>query len=109
MMLQVTEKAAEKVKYFAQTMPEAEGKPLRIFIEGGGCSGFQYGFTFDDRQEGDTVIEAHGITVVVDPLSAQYLAGATVDFVEDFRGAGFVVDNPNAVRSCGCGHSFAVE
>lgn len=108
-MLRLTEKAVEKVRYFAANMPEAQGKPLRIFIEGGGCSGFQYGFTFDDQQEGDTVIEAGGITVVVDPLSAQYLAGATVDFVEDFRGAGFVVDNPNAVRSCGCGHSFAVE
>ncbi|MGQ9495027.1 MAG: iron-sulfur cluster insertion protein ErpA [Thermoanaerobaculaceae bacterium] len=108
-MLQLTEKAAEKVRYFAETMPEANGKALRIFIEGGGCSGFQYGFTFDDRQDGDTVIEAHGITVLVDPLSAQYLTGATVDFIEDFRGSGFVVENPNAVRSCGCGHSCAVE
>ncbi|MGQ9751037.1 MAG: iron-sulfur cluster insertion protein ErpA [Thermoanaerobaculaceae bacterium] len=108
-MLQLTEKAAEKVRYFAETMPEANGKALRIFVEGGGCSGFQYGFTFDDRQDGDTVIEAHGITVLVDPLSAQYLTGATVDFIEDFRGSGFVVENPNAVRSCGCGHSCAVE
>ncbi len=107
-MLQLTEKAVEKVRYFAQNMPEAEGKALRIFIEGGGCSGFQYGFTFDDQQEGDTVIQVQDITVVVDPLSAQYLAGATVDFVEDFRGSGFVVDNPNAVRTCGCGHSFSV-
>lgn len=107
-MLQLTEKAVEKVRHFAQNMPEAEGKALRIFIEGGGCSGFQYGFTFDDQQEGDTVIQVQGITVVVDPLSAQYLAGATVDFVEDFRGSGFVVDNPNAVRTCGCGHSFSV-
>ncbi len=108
-MLTMTEKAVEKVRGFAGQMPEAQGKSLRIFIQGGGCSGFQYGFTFDDRQDGDTVVEASGIEVLVDPMSAQYLAGATVDYIEDFRGSGFVVDNPHAVRSCGCGHSFAVE
>ncbi len=108
-MLNMTEKAAEKVRSFASQMPEAKGKDLRIFIQGGGCSGFQYGFTFDDLQEGDTVVESSGVRVLVDQMSAQYLSGATVDFIEDLRGAGFVVDNPNAVRSCGCGHSFAVE
>ena len=108
-MLTMTEKAAEKVRSFATQMPEAKGKDLRIFIQGGGCSGFQYGFTFDDLQEGDTVVESSGVRVLVDQMSAQYLFGATVDFIEDLRGAGFVVENPNAVRSCGCGHSFAVE
>jgi iron-sulfur cluster insertion protein len=108
-MLTMTEKAAEKVRFYADEMAEAKGKDLRIFVQGGGCSGFQYGFTFDDRQEGDTIVESGGIRVLVDPMSAQYLTGATVDFVEDLRGAGFVVENPNAVRSCGCGHSFAVE
>jgi iron-sulfur cluster insertion protein len=105
-MLTMTDKAAEKVRMYAVQMPEAEGKELRIFIQGGGCSGFQYGFTFDDRQDGDTVIESGGVKVLVDPMSAPYLAGAKVDFVEDLRGSGFVVDNPNAVRTCGCGHSF---
>jgi len=108
-MLSLTEKAVEKVNFFAEQMPEAKGKTLRIFIQGGGCSGFQYGFTFDDQQDGDTVIDASGVNVLVDPMSAPYLDGAKVDFVEDMRGSGFVVDNPNAVRSCGCGHSFSTE
>jgi len=108
-MLTLSERAAEKVRHFAGTMPEAKGKELRIFIQGGGCSGFQYGFTFDDQQDGDTVVESGGVKVLVDPMSAPYLSGASVDFVEDFRGSGFVVDNPNAVRTCGCGHSFTAE
>lgn len=108
-MIEITERAVEKVRYYAGTMPEAEGKELRIFVQGGGCSGFQYGFTFDDHQEGDTVVEAGGVKVLVDPMSLPYLAGAKVDFVEDMRGSGFVVDNPNASRSCGCGHSFSVD
>jgi iron-sulfur cluster insertion protein len=108
-MVTLTERAADKVRFFAGSMPEAEGKRLRIFIQGGGCSGFQYGFTFDDQQDGDTVVESGGIAVLIDPMSAQYLTGSTVDFVEDFRGSGFVVENPHAVRSCGCGHSFSAE
>jgi iron-sulfur cluster insertion protein len=105
-MLTMTDKAADKVRFYAGQMPEAEGKTLRVFIQGGGCSGFQYGFTFDDAQADDTVVESGGIKVLVDPMSAQYLSGATVDFVEDLRGSGFVVENPNAVSTCGCGHSF---
>jgi len=108
-MLAITDKAVEKVRFYAGQMPEAQGKNLRIFIQGGGCSGFQYGFTFDEKQEDDTIVEAGGIQVLVDPMSAPYLNGAKVDFVEDLRGSGFVVDNPNAVRSCGCGHSFSTE
>jgi iron-sulfur cluster assembly accessory protein len=108
-MVTLTEKAVEKIRFYAGQMPEADGKSLRIFVQGGGCSGFQYGFTFDDKQDGDTVVEADGIEVLVDPMSAPYLDGARVDFVEDLRGSGFVVDNPNAVRSCGCGHSFSTE
>jgi iron-sulfur cluster insertion protein len=108
-MIAMTDKAVEKVRFYAGQMPEADGKNLRIFVQGGGCSGFQYGFTFDEQQDGDTVVEASGIRVLVDPMSAPYLSGATVDFVEDLRGSGFVVENPNAVRSCGCGHSFSTE
>ena len=105
-LLSMTDAAVAKVKYFAGTMPDSQGKPLRIFVQGGGCSGFQYGFTFDDKKEGDTVIQTGGIEVVVDPQSAQYLKDAQVDYVEDFRGAGFSVTNPNATGGCGCGKSF---
>jgi iron-sulfur cluster insertion protein len=105
-LLLLTEKAIEKVKYFAQSMPDSQGKPLRVFVQGGGCSGFQYGFTFDEKHENDNVMEQGGITVVVDPQSAMYLKDATVDYIEDFRGAGFSVTNPNATGGCGCGKSF---
>jgi iron-sulfur cluster assembly accessory protein len=97
----------EKVKDFAGKMPEASGKSLRVFIQGGGCSGFQYGFTFDDQKPNDIVIAAKDISVLVDKTSAGKLHGATVDWLEDFRGAGFSVDNPNATSGCGCGKSFS--
>jgi len=106
-LLSLTEAAIAKVKYFAQTMPDSLNKPLRVLVQGGGCSGFQYGFTFDEKKENDTVMEQGGVTVVVDPQSLTYLKDSTVDYVEDFRGAGFAVVNPNATGgSCGCGKSF---
>ncbi|HEV2235643.1 MAG TPA: iron-sulfur cluster assembly accessory protein, partial [Ktedonobacterales bacterium] len=79
---------------------------LRVFVAGGGCSGLQYGMTLDERQEGDTVVELGGVRVVVDEMSAQYLAGSEIDYVDSLMGAGFTVNNPNAVSTCGCGHSF---
>ncbi len=106
-VLTLTDRAVEKVKDFAAKMPDAAGKALRVFIQGGGCSGFQYGFTFDDRRPTDHVVRARDIEVIVDPASATKLQGATVDFIEDFRGAGFSVENPNATQSCGCGKSFS--
>ena len=106
-LLSLTDAAVAKVKFFAGSMPDSEGKPLRIFVQGGGCSGFQYGFTFDQKKDDDAVIATGGIEVVVDPQSATYLKDAKVDYVEDFRGAGFSVTNPNATGgSCGCGKSF---
>ena len=82
---------------------------LRVYIEGGGCSGFQYGFEFDDAVEDDDTVVANGdVKLVVDPLSIQYLAGGTVDYKEDLQGSRFVIDNPNASSTCGCGASFAV-
>lgn len=105
--LNLTDRAVEKVKDFAARMPEASGKSLRVFIQGGGCSGFQYGFTFDDQKPNDHVLGVKEISVLVDRTSAMKLHGATVDWVEDFRGAGFAVDNPNAASGCGCGKSFA--
>jgi iron-sulfur cluster assembly accessory protein len=79
---------------------------LRIFVAGGGCSGLQYGMTLDETQDGDVVTEIEGIRVLVDEMSSGYISGSTVDYVDSLMGAGFTVDNPNAVSSCGCGHSF---
>jgi len=82
---------------------------LRVFVAGGGCSGFQYGFTFDDSTEdGDSSVENQGVTLVVDPMSVQYLMGAEIDYKEDLQGAQFVIRNPNATTTCGCGSSFTV-
>ena len=82
---------------------------LRVFISGGGCSGFQYGFTFDENiEEGDTRIDKGGVTLLVDPMSVQYLMGAEIDYKEDLEGAQFVIRNPNATTTCGCGSSFSI-
>lgn len=82
---------------------------LRVFVSGGGCSGFQYGFTFDEKKEdGDSSIVNQGVTLVVDPMSVQYLMGAEIDYKEDLQGAQFVIRNPNAATTCGCGSSFTV-
>ena len=82
---------------------------LRVFVSGGGCSGFQYGFTFDEMvEDGDTCVENHGVTLLVDPMSIQYLMGAEIDYREDLEGAQFVIRNPNATTTCGCGSSFSM-
>jgi iron-sulfur cluster insertion protein len=81
---------------------------LRVFVSGGGCSGFQYGFTFDEKiEEGDFCVEKRGVQLLVDPMSAQYLMGAEIDYKEDLQGAQFVIRNPNAKTTCGCGSSFS--
>jgi len=82
---------------------------LRVFISGGGCSGFQYGFTFDETMEdGDSQVENQGVRLIVDPMSVQYLMGAEIDYKEDLQGAQFIIRNPNAQTTCGCGSSFSV-
>jgi iron-sulfur cluster insertion protein len=82
---------------------------LRVFISGGGCSGFQYGFTFDeDVEDGDSQVENQGVTLLIDPMSVQYLMGAEIDYKEDLQGAQFIIRNPNAQTTCGCGQSFSV-
>ena len=82
---------------------------LRVFVQGGGCSGFQYGFTFDENlEEGDIRVENGGVTLLIDPMSIQYLAGAEIDYREDIEGAQFVIRNPNAQTTCGCGSSFSM-
>ena len=103
-----TDAAAQKV---AQLIQEEDNPDLmlRVFISGGGCSGFQYGFTFDDAvEEGDSSVENQGVTLLVDPMSVQYLMGAEIDYKEDLQGAQFVIRNPNASTTCGCGSSFTV-
>lgn len=107
-MLNLTPAAAAKVKDFAEQNAEFQGKAFRVFVEGGGCSGFRYAFVFDDRAPDDATWEVEGVEVALDPVSTQYLRGATVDFIDDLRGSGFVVTNPNAKTSCGCGSSFQV-
>ena len=105
--LSLTESAAAKIKQLLAGEPDVG--VLRIAIEGGGCSGFQYGLGFDrGAQEGDLEYESEGVRVVVDPFSAPYLRGSTVDYLETIQESGFKIDNPNAVASCGCGHSFTV-
>ena len=101
-------RAADKVSKLIEDEGNDELK-LRVFVTGGGCSGFSYGFTFDDDiAQDDTVVQRSGVTMVVDPMSYQYLVGAEVDFREDLQGSQFVVTNPNASSTCGCGNSFAI-
>lgn len=106
--LTFTSAAANKVA----SLIEEEGNPdlmLRVYIQGGGCSGFQYGFQFDETvNDGDTKVVTDGVTLVVDPMSMQYLTGAEVDYTEGLQGAQFVIRNPNASTTCGCGSSFSV-
>jgi iron-sulfur cluster insertion protein len=102
-----TDAAADKVKQLIDEEGNTELK-LRVFVTGGGCSGFQYGFTFDETQaEDDTVVEKSGVTLLIDPMSFQYLAGAEIDYTEGLNGAQFVIKNPNATSTCGCGSSFS--
>ena len=106
--LKFTGSAASKVRELINE-ENNESLMLRVFISGGGCSGFQYGFTFDENTtEGDTIIEKGGVKLLVDPMSIQYLTGAEIDYTEGLEGAQFVIRNPNAATTCGCGSSFAV-
>ncbi len=88
------------------SLPENTGKSFRVFVEEGGCSGMQYGMVFDEKRAGDLASEQHGVEVLVDPVSAQYLRGTVVDFSDALTGGGFKISNPNAKQSCGCGKSF---
>ncbi len=103
-----TANAANKVK--GLIAEEGNDKlMLRVFVTGGGCSGFQYGFTFDENEgEGDTRVTTEGVTLLIDPMSFQYLVGAEIDYTEGLEGAQFVIRNPNATTTCGCGSSFSV-
>ncbi|MBL3826049.1 MULTISPECIES: iron-sulfur cluster insertion protein ErpA [Marinobacter] len=103
-----SDSAVAKVRELIEEEENPELK-LRVFVTGGGCSGFQYGFSFDENQdEEDTVIERDGVFLLVDPMSYQYLVGATIDYQEGLQGSQFVVQNPNASSTCGCGSSFSI-
>jgi iron-sulfur cluster assembly protein len=109
-LITLTPVAARKVKELLAEEPDGDSLVLRVAIQGGGCSGFQYGLGFDSSSvEGDLELELEGVPVVVDPYSAPYLQGATIDFLNTIQESGFKIENPNAVSSCGCGHSFQVE
>jgi iron-sulfur cluster assembly protein len=108
-LVTLTPTAAEKIRELMAEDTDGEMSVLRVAIQGGGCSGFQYGLGFDSGAvEGDEVMELEGVQVVIDPYSAPYLKGATIDFLNGLQESGFKIDNPNAAASCGCGHSFTV-
>ncbi|WPE17991.1 iron-sulfur cluster insertion protein ErpA [Candidatus Thioglobus autotrophicus] len=103
-----SDNAANKVATLI-TEEKNDNLRLRVYITGGGCSGFSYGFTFDEEyKEGDSGVENNGVQLVIDPMSYQYLIGATVDYLEDLQGSRFIIHNPNAKTTCGCGSSFSV-
>jgi len=106
--IHVTEAAAGKIRELLNEEGKTESG-LRVFVQGGGCSGFQYGFTFDEAvNEDDTQMQKNGVTLLIDAMSLQYLMGAEIDYKEDLQGAQFVIKNPNATTTCGCGSSFSV-
>ena len=108
-MITVTDAAFRRLHDLITENPEYRDKGLRIFVETGGCAGMQYGMEFDDAKQGDRRIEQDGVEVLIDAYSADFLTGATVDYLDDLTGAGFKITNPNVARSCGCGSSFEVS
>jgi iron-sulfur cluster assembly protein len=105
----LTPAAAEAVKEL-MAKRELDGYALRVYVAGGGCSGYQYGMALDENtRESDKIYEYHGVKLIVDDVSQQYLNGATIDYVDELMGSGFKIENPNAVASCGCGHSFRTQ
>ena len=105
-VLSLTESAANQIRSLLANEPDNAGKILRVYVEAGGCSGRQYGLVFDERRDHDLSVEMHGVSVLVDAVSADYLRGAVVDFVDSLNGGGFKITNPKARQSCGCGRSF---
>ena len=108
-MITLTDKGAEKVhEFLASQASSDQASGLRVGVRGGGCSGFQYQLAFDEQREGDVVFESHGLKLLVDRESLQFVSGSTIDYEESLQGAGFKVSNPNVVAACGCGSSFRV-
>jgi iron-sulfur cluster assembly accessory protein len=105
-VISLTESAAEQIRTMLAQEPEHAGKALRVYVEGGGCSGMQYGMVFDQKRDQDVASDFFGVSVLVDPFSATYLRGVTIDYSDALTGGGFKISNPNARQSCGCGKSF---
>lgn len=105
-VVRLTENAARQILTMQGEQPENAGKPLRVYVEGGGCSGLQYGMVFDEKRDNDRLASYFGVQLVIDEVSAGYLHGAVVDFSDALTGGGFKISNPNAKTSCGCGKSF---
>jgi len=105
-VVSLTSNAAAQIKSMISSQPENAGKTLRVYVEGGGCSGMQYGLVFDEKRADDAVTEFDGVTVLVDLFSANYLRGTVIDFSDSLNAGGFKISNPNAQSSCGCGKSF---
>jgi iron-sulfur cluster assembly protein/iron-sulfur cluster insertion protein len=105
-VVSLTESAADHVRTLLVKEKETGGKTLRVFVENGGCSGMQYSMVFDEKRADDVSAEFHGVSVLVDPFSANYLRGSVIDFKDELNGGGFKISNPNARQSCGCGKSF---
>ena len=107
-VINITPAAADEVRSMMSSQPENEGKPLRVYIEKGGCSGMQYGLVFDEARDGDTQLKIHDVDLVIDAISGDYLKGSVIDFSDSLNQGGFKLTNPNAKHSCGCGKSFEV-
>ncbi|HEX6972294.1 MAG TPA: iron-sulfur cluster insertion protein ErpA [Limnochordia bacterium] len=105
-LIVLTERAGAKVRELLEAREDAADLALRVYISGGGCSGLSYGMAFDHVRDDDLVVEEEGIKVVLDPQSARFLKGSRIDFKDALTGGGFAIENPNAVRTCGCGRSF---
>jgi iron-sulfur cluster assembly accessory protein len=107
-IITITEQAADEIRDMQQNQPEHQGKPLRVYIEKGGCSGMQYGMVFDEIRDGDAQWNMHNVDLVIDQISAEYLKGSVIDFSDSLNQGGFKLTNPRAKHSCGCGKSFEV-
>ena len=105
-MVTLTEKAALKVKEILEAREDKEQLALRLYVKSGGCSGFTYGLALDTPRDDDNIFECAGVTILIDPWSARFVDGSEIDFKEALMGGGFAINNPNAVRTCGCGSSF---
>ena len=104
-MITLTDNAAKHIGTL-QKEQDAAGKPLRVYVEAGGCSGMEYGMAFDEKKDGDEVVSQDGVSVVIDPMSANFLKDSVIDYVDSLQGSGFKIQNPNVHSSCGCGKSF---
>ena len=106
MSITLTDNATRHIKTLQQEQTDSQGKPLRVFVDAGGCSGMEYGMAFDEKKADDEIIAHDGVEVVIDPMSMNFLKGSVIDYIDSLQGSGFKINNPNVHSSCGCGKSF---